>query len=167
MAKQKLTGGGSLDLLTQPELEHSMRGVLRHAMQSWYREACIGTRFHRFSVQGTIVSNVLDMGGEKQTSSIGPADGLIWDIRRLHIAGLTAGDKVSIGINDTQPSSVITTSADVTGFTWLFVTQLILQPGESLKVYSTSNLTAGSGTVTLSGQVRELPHTQAWRLGGS
>jgi hypothetical protein len=165
--KQKFNAGSVLDILTKSELHDTMHDVFRKTLQGWYAEACIGTRFHRFSVQGTIAGNVLDMGGAKLSVQIGPADGFIWDIRRLHINGLTAGDKVSIGINDNQPSSVVTTSTDVTGFTWLFSTQLVLQPGESLKIYSTANLSETSGIVTLTGQVRELPIGQAWRLGGN
>lgn len=164
--KQKFNAGSVLDILTKGELHDTMHDVMRKTMQGWYAEACIGTRFHRFSVQGTIVSSTLDMGGERGTS-IGPSDGFIWDIRRLHINGMTSGDKLAIGIGDKEPSSIVTTSSDITGFTWMFATQLVLQPGESLKIYSTANLTASAGIVTVTGQVRELPIGQAWRLGGN
>jgi hypothetical protein len=164
--KQKFQAGSLLDILTKDELEGTMHGVLKRGMQAWYAEACIGTRFRRFAVQGNIAANALDMGGEKG-EQIGPDDGFAWNVKRLHISGLNVADVVSIGVNDRSAATLITTSADVTGGrTWFFNTQLVLQPGESLKIYG-SSLNASTGVVTVSGQVQELPVTQLWRLGGN
>lgn len=165
--KQKFNVGSTLDMLTKDELGETMHGVLKRGMQAWYAEACIGTRFARFTQQGTIVGNALDMGGEKDALPIGPDDGFAWNVMRLHISGLVAADVVTIGINDRTQATVIDTSADNGGFkTWYWSTQLVLLPGESLKIYGTG-LSASTGIVTVSGQVQELPVTQLWRLGGN
>lgn len=164
--KQKFNVGSTLDMLTKGELTEGLHDVLKRGMQAWYAEACIGTRFTRFAVQGNIKANTLDMGGERG-QAIGPDDGFAWNIRRLHISGLNAADVVSIGINDQTAATLITTSADVLGGrTWFWGTNVVLQPGESLKIYGTG-LNASTGVVTVSGQVQELPVTQLWRLGGN
>lgn len=159
--KQMITAGKHVDMLTHKELAD----VLKSHAQNWYREAHIGTRFHRFAVQGTVKSNALDMGGGKG-EKMGPEDGFVWDIRRLRIAGLQAGDVVTIGINDNSASTAITDTNDINGWTWLFQSQLVLQQGDALKIYG-SGLTTSAATVTVSGMVRELPVHQIWRLGGA
>lgn len=164
--KQRFQAGAVLDILTAGELTEGMHQVVHHHMQAWRAESKTGTTFHRFAVQGNIKANVLDMGGEKG-EPIGPDDGFAWNIMRLHISGLNVADVVSIGVNDQSDATRITTSADVTGGrTWLFNNQLVLLPGESLKVYGTG-LNASTGVVTVSGQTQELPISQLWRLGGS
>lgn len=163
--KQMITAGKHVDMLTADELNNALRS---HA-QNWWREAHIGTRWHRIGIQGSVVSSALSMGGERG-EKVGPEDGFVWDIRRLHIVGITTLSdlpKVAIGINDKGDAAQVGTWGDqgATG-TLVFTTQFVLQQGETLKVYSTANLTQSSGTVTVTAQVRELPIHQLWRLGG-
>lgn len=162
MAKVKIQAGAEFDVITKQE----MREALTEVRRSWMQEVSHGVGFPRFTANGLIVGAALDFGANGPAAEfLGPAPGFLWDVRRLRITGLTTGDVVSIYLNDANPSSLIATTGDLAGgrlFTW--AEQVILYPGDALRVVG-SGLTA-TGTITAAGQVRELPVSLAWRLGG-
>lgn len=161
MAKFKIAAGAEIDMLTNSEL----RKTLSDTMASWMAEVTTGARYARFSAAGLIAGAALQIGGaERADDNLGPAPGFVWDVRRLRISGLADADVASVYVNDANPSSMVASTADVSGGLFLWGEQVVLYPGDSLLVAGAS-LTA-TGYVTVSGQVRELPMALAWRLGG-
>lgn len=161
MAKFKIQAGAEVDMISSQE----MRDALKDLQMSWMTELAIGTRYTRFSAQATIANAALDMGGSGPGGQqLGPPPGFIWDVRRLRLTGLNSSDVVVVTINDDQPSSRIATTGDTTGKLFLWAEQVILYPGEVLRI--TGSSLAATGVITASGQARELPVSLAWRLGG-
>lgn len=165
MAKFKLQAGAEIDVITAKE----MKAALTEARRSWMQEMATGVTFPRIMASGTIAGAACDFGADGPASdALMPAPGFLWDVRRLRINGLAANETgvISIYLNDASPSSLICSTADLAAGVRLFTfaEQLIVSPGEALRVVGTS-LTS-TGTVTLTGQVRELPITLGWRLGG-
>lgn len=157
--KVKLEAGANLDFITKDE----MREVMHEANRSWVAETSNGIRYARIYATGVIAGGVLNIGGALSTGELGPAPGFVWDIRRLQIVGLQTADVATIYMNDANPTSEIADTTSVTGKAFLWSEQVILYPGDSLWVVGTG-LTA-TGTITVTGQVREVPVTLAWRLG--
>lgn len=155
MAKFKLQAGAEFDTMTADE----MRGVLADAMRSWAVETTRGVRFSRIIGQGTIASAAVTITGP----ALGPAAGFVWDVRRLRIIGGAAADTFTVYVNSTDVSGEVCTTDDFTKRLITFTEQLVLYPGDVLYIVGAS--LAGTGTVTVTGQVRELPVTLAWRLG--
>lgn len=160
MAKFKITAGAEVDLITKKEMEEALR-----SLASWMVEASIGARYTRIHATGLIAGGAMDFGSEGSAGQIlAPPPGFIWDVRRLRITGIAAADVANIYMGDANPSSLIATSGDIAGDCFLWSEQVILYPGDSLRIVG-SGLSA-TGTVTASGLVRELPMSLAWRLGG-
>lgn len=155
MAKFKLNAGAEFDTITAEE----MRGVLADAMRSWAVETTRGVRFSRIIGQGTIASGSVEIAGP----ALGPASGFVWDVRRLRVIGGAAADVFTVYVNSTDVSGEVCTTDDFTKRLMAFDEQLVLYPGDVLHIKGTS--LAGTGQVTVTGQVRELPVTLAWRLG--
>lgn len=162
MAHQKIQAGKTIDALTKDELNDALGSHLR----SWVAEVAQGGRYPRFQIQGTVTSaGLLNLGGHVGQYALGPQAGFVWDVRRLHISGLSVGDTLGIYTNEPAPSQLIATTSDlgdtaVRSFYWSH--QVVLYPGETLKVYGTG--LASTGTITVSGQVLELPVGLAWKL---
>lgn len=165
MAKVKLQAGAEIDLITAKEV----KAALSEARRSWTQELSTGVTFPRIMASGAISGAACDFGADGPASdALMPAPGFLWDVRRLRINGLAANETgvLSVYLNDASPSSLVCSTADLPTGARLFVfsEQLIVMPGEALRIVGTS-LTS-TGTLTVSGQVRELPVTLAWRLGG-
>lgn len=160
MAKFKIQAGAEIDLISKKEMEEALK-----SLASWMVEASIGARYTRVHSTGLIAAGSMDFGSEGSAGQIlAPPPGFIWDVRRLRITGLDAADVAKIHIGDANPSTLIATSADIAGDCFLWAEQVILYPGDSLRIVG-SGLTA-TGTITAAGMVRELPMSLAWRLGG-
>lgn len=162
MAKVKIQAGAEFDVITKQE----MREALTEVRRSWMQELAHGVGYPRFTATGTVVGAALDFGaGGPAAESLGPAPGFLWDVRRVRINGLSANDVVTVYINDSNPSSLVASTADIAGgrlFTW--TETVILYPGDALRFVGSG--LAATGPITASGQVRELPVALAWRLGG-
>lgn len=159
MAKFKLTAGAEFDTLTKTELLEALQ-----VKPSWVSETEHGIRFSRFTAQQIPASNAVDFGGAaSQGELLGPQPGFIWDIRRLRLIGLHTADSVAIYQNDPNPSSQIDVSSS-SNRTLYWSEQVILYPGDALRIVATG-LNATTTLVTITGMVREVPVTLAWRLG--
>lgn len=163
MAKFKIAAGAEIDVMSKDEAEH----VIQKSRASWVAEIAAGVKFRRFSASSYVRQDAsLTIGGpEDPFNDLGPADGFVWDVRRLRITGHAPADTIGVYVGDMSASQLIATTKDVIGSLFTFDKQAILQPGEQL-VIGGQALTTGGGTyVTVSGQVRELPVSLAWRLG--
>lgn len=161
MALQKIQAGREIDAVTH----HELKDALGEHLRSWVAEVATGGRFVRYAVQGAAVAGALDIGGHVGESFLGPAPGFVWDVRRLRITGLGAADVVNVYVNDTGPTALVCSTVDLgevpTNRLFLFDRQLVLYPGDTLKVTGT---VAATGPVTISGQALELPIGLAWKL---
>lgn len=161
MAKFKLTAGAEFDTLTKQELLDALQ-----VKPSWIGEVESGVKFSRFTSQATVASNAVDFGSAGSANElIGPQPGFVWDIRRLQISGLSAGDFVTIYQNDISPTSVVAVSLSGNNASriWLWSQQVVVFPGETLRIVGTG-LNAATTQVTASGLVREAPVSLAWKL---
>ncbi|MGH7743501.1 MAG: hypothetical protein ACREQ5_01585 [Candidatus Dormibacteria bacterium] len=162
MAKVKLTAGAEIDLLNK----HEMIEALQH-VQSWMAETAQGIRYSRFQASQIPTGNAVDFGGpEFQGDQLGPDPGFIWDVRRLRIVGCNNADIVTIFINGAENSMQLDDSRDNLHRTFYWAQQVVLYPGEQMRFVGTG-LNASTAQITITGQVREIPITLAWKLGES
>jgi hypothetical protein len=160
--KQKVQAGATLEMATPEEVREAIASGLR----SWQAEAIRGMRYTRFSASAVVTAGAFVIDGNAER--LGPEAGFVWDVRRLRIVGMGGADVATLYVNDPAPSQMIASTDDNatttgTGALFLWDKQLILQPGDNLVVTGTS-LVSTSGTVTVNGQVLEVPVSQAWRL---
>lgn len=168
MAEVQLKAGAKLDLLNRKELRETLDVVTR----DWFAQVARGDRYRRFSADGTIAAGGVTIGGpEQRDGTLGPAEGFVWAVQRLAVGGLTSStgtplvattEPVQLFLNDPGPASLVHPA--LVGYEEFGEHQLVLYPGDTLLVVGTG-LTS-TGTVTVSGQARELPLPLAWRLGG-
>lgn len=158
--KQKFNAGADLDMLTRDEV----REVLESSQKSWFNEVAKGDRYKRFSIQAPVLAAGTVVIGEDNLTRVGPNDGFVWSLKRLNLVATTAFDFTSdftyLYINDAHPSSMV--RQITAAYTQFGNNEVVLYPGDSLVVTSVS-LTAGE-IVTMSGAMRELPISMAWRL---
>jgi hypothetical protein len=162
MAQQKIQAGGLLDVVTR----HEMEDALGRHLRSWVAETARGGRFTRFSAAGTVASSAISIGGSAGgIEGLGPAPGFVWDVRRLHITGLATADIATVSINDSGPTSIVGTTTDLPSSanrSFLWNRHVVLYPGDNLLVVGSG--LAATGSITVSGQVLELPVGLAWKL---
>jgi len=162
MAEQIIQAGKKIDAVTRKELDDALGAHLR----SWVAETARGGRFVRFSATGLVANQNVTIGGPSSIYQVGPGPGFIWDVRRIHVDGLTDTDNMAIYVNDVSSTGIVTSNKDTSqskNRLWTFDRQLILYPGDTLIIANTSNVTA-TGVITLSGQALELPVGLAWKL---
>ncbi len=169
MSKQKIQAGATLDVATPDEVAK----LLEHGFKSWQSEALIGARFPRFSANARVANSAFAIDGSRSDGErLGPDAGFVWDVRRLRITGMAGADVASVYINDVSPTGLIASTSDNatqtgTGALYLWDRQLILQPGDFLVVAGSGLLATPTGsTVTINGQVQEIPISQLWALIG-
>lgn len=168
MPKVKLQAGAEVDVINRSE----MKDVLDAASRDWFGQVARGDRYRRFSAQGTISAGALLIDGTNQLDAVlGPAEGFVWALQRVALYGLTIAsgtplvavtEPVRLHLNDDQPSTLVHPA--VTGYQEFGEHELVMYPGDTLVVVGAS-LTS-TGTVTVTGQAREVPLSLAWRLGG-
>lgn len=164
MAKVKIQAGAEIDTLNKTELDQALRTTSR----DWFQQVARGDRYRRFSAKGTIAAAAVSIGGADQADAVlGPAEGFVWAVQRVGVHGLTtypAGttEAVRLYVNDEGPSSLVHPA--LLGYVDFGPQALILYPGDVL-LLAAADL-AATGTVTLTGQAREVPMPLAWRLGG-
>ncbi len=162
MAEGKLQAGATLDLLNKREL----REALDAASRDWFSQVARGDRYRRFSASGAISGSAVSIGGARQRDAVlGPAEGFVWAVQRLAVGGLETEsgiEAVSLYINDSGAASLVHPAIE--GYQAFGEHELVLYPGDVLLVEGAS--LASTGTVTVTGQAREVPLPLAWRLGG-
>lgn len=168
MAEVQLKAGAKLDMLNRKELKETLDAATR----DWFSQVARGDRYRRFSASGVIdTGSLLIDGTVAQNQTLGPAEGFVWAVQRVALHGLTVvsgtpavavSEPVQLFLNDVGPSSLVHPAIE--GYQDLGQYSLVLYPGDTLLVRG-AGLTS-TGTVTLTGQARELPLPLAWRLGG-
>jgi hypothetical protein len=168
MAEVKLAAGAKLDVLNRAELKQ----VLDASTRDWFTQVSRGDRYRRFSAKGTIATGALLIDGTTNTNqTLGPAEGFVWAVQRIAIGGLTVEsgtplvavtEPVQLFLNDDGAASLVHPA--ITGYFDFGQHSLVMYPGDTLLVKGAA-LTS-TGTVTVTGQVREVPMALAWRLGG-
>lgn len=157
MAKFKITAGAEVDLITQSE----MKAELKAFGQEWMYEVARGDRYRRFYAKGTIAGSAVSVGGPSRKEIMGPGDNFVWAVKRLAISPLGENDYLSLYLNDANPASLV--HPRITSYVSFDACQLVLYPNDSLLLVGSS--LSATGTVTVTGQARELPINLAWRLG--
>jgi len=117
------------------------------------------------TLSGAVKSSAITLGvGSGQV--LGPEQGYAWSISALIVTGLTAGtspDIVNLYLNDRFSGPVWWQfNGNNFGYTWGKL-QRFLYPGETLSMQNSGNL-AATGTITLSGDIIEVPAEQLWKL---
>jgi hypothetical protein len=168
MAEVSLKAGAKLDTLNKGELREVLNGV----RQDWFSQVARGDRYRRFSARGTIAGGALLIDGTtKGNETMGPAEGFVWAVQRIALGGLTVEtgtplvpvtEPVQLFLNDDGPAALVHPA--IRGYEDFGQYSLVMYPGDTLLVKG-AGLTS-TGTVTLTGQVREVPLPLAWRLGG-
>ena len=168
MAEAKLQAGTKIDILNRKELKE----VIDAASRDWFTQVARGDRYRRFSASSAIAAGAVRIGGATARDSVlGPAEGFVWAVQRIGVQGLTTvtgtpaaatTEPLALFLNDDGPASLVHPA--VTGYLDLGQYSLVMYPGDTLLLTGTS-LTS-TGTVTVTGQVREVPLPLAWRLGG-
>ncbi len=163
MAKFKVKAGAEIEVVTPAEMQKQLDAL--HA--AWVAEVTIGARWTRFSATARVASSAFEIGGPaRPDDGLGPAPGFIWDVRRVHVAGMAETDVAELYVNDANASSLIGSTDDVTGCLWLFDRQAVLYPGEALVVAGESLDAAEGDYITVTGMAQELPVSLAWKLIG-
>lgn len=169
MAKFKIQAGAEIDTVTRDE----MKEVLRHGLRDWMVEIIKGARPVRFSGWGNVSSGAVTIGGATgnatATGAMGPAQGMVWSVKRLYVGGLGTGDVLNVYVNNASPFDQVTAGVGSTQpptVTLPYVkfgsNELILSSGDQL-LLTGSGLTA-TGQITVAGQAWELPEGMMWRL---
>lgn len=168
MAEVKLAAGAKLDVLNRRELKEALDTVTR----DWFSQVARGDRYKRFSAAADIATGAFTIGGALQRdAALGPAEGFVWAVQRIAVDGLTTAtgdplvvtsEPVALFVNDDGPASLVHPA--ILGYQNFGEHELVLYPGDTLLVTGTG-LTS-TGTVTVTGQAREVPLPLAWRLGG-
>lgn len=168
MAEVKLAAGAKLDVLNRKELKEALDTVTR----DWFNQVSRGDRYRRFSASATIASGIVTIGGAAQKdASLGPAEGFVWAVQRIAVSGLTSAtgtplvattEPVALFLNDSGPAATVHPA--IVGYKEFGEHELVLYPGDTLLVAGAG--LASTGTVTVTGQAREVPMPLAWRLGG-
>ena len=133
------------------------------AEQDLYR----GVKWMRLPlIQGTASGSALSMG-ESAGQECGPDEGFFWAIRRLVVAGLTAGatpDVVNIWRGSSSQQGGLLWQFNGNSFGATFGrTELTLMPGDRLQVNSVGTF-AATGQITLSGELNQVPAEMMGKL---
>jgi hypothetical protein len=114
-------------------------------------------------LQGTPANSALSMGQGAQ--QVGPRDGFAWSIQRLVVQGLTTGatpDIVNFYFNNPEGVPVWQLNGNSFG-TSFGKLQLTMYAGDNLVVTSVGTF-AATGTITVQGEVLEVPAEMLWKL---
>jgi hypothetical protein len=156
MAKVKIQAGMELDVLTKDELDGSLKAM----GANWWSEIGRGDRYRRVLLTGVVTAaGAISVGGPS-TPEAGPPPGYVWSVRRLCQSAVD--ETLDLFLNDDSPGSLV--GRFPVARYWSFnPAELVLYPGDQLLATGASFTVAS--TVTVTGQVRELPLALAWRLG--
>lgn len=160
MAKFVLDFGAEIDLLSQKELDDSLRAAGDRMAQGLLE----GVKWRRLPrLYGTAAGGVLTLG--LTAPQAGPEPGYSWSLRRLYVNGLTAGatpDVVQLFRNGTNSDPLWQISGASPQQTWGRL-ELVLSGGDNLIVASLGTF-AATGTITVSGELIEIPQLMLAKL---
>ena len=118
------------------------------------------------TLTGTIASSAITLGVTKG-QVLGPQEGYAWSVMALVVSGLTASsttpDVVNFYLNDRfngPPWWQLNGNSFGVTFGKL---QRVMMPGDTLALQNSGTI-AATGTVTVSGEVLEVPAEQLWKL---
>ena len=158
--KIKLDFGTEIDILTQKELDDSLSRANDAAARAYLR----GVDHKSLpELRGQAASGSLVMGQEGDT--IGPRQGYVWSIMRLVVTGLTSGsspDVVNLYYGSTSNTAKWQFNGNNFGYTF-GRGSLVVKPGQTLVLGSVGTF-AATGTITLSGEMWEVPSEMAGKL---
>lgn len=160
MARFTLDFGAEIDLLSKGELDDSLRAH-GDALVAGMVEGIKWRRLPR--LYGTADSGVLTLG--EQAPQAGPEQGYAWSVTRIFVDGLTGGatpDVVRLFRNGTSedPLWQISGASPQERFGR---GQLVLLGGDQLIVASSGTF-AATGTITVSGELWEVPQLMLGKL---
>lgn len=157
--KFKINAGAEIDVITKGEMDDA----LKNFGTSWVQELARGDRYRDIRGAGTITATAVSIGGDRDDVNLGPSQGYVWSVKRLAVIASTVDDvaKLTLFKNDNAPSSTV--KPILLTYNTFDANELVLYPGDKLLVESSAAL-GGSGNITITGQVRELPVALAWRL---
>lgn len=157
--KTKIQAGSEIETLTKDELTDVMTTIRK----DWYNQVARGDAWPRFHSQGTISAGVVTIGGDEATDvALGPRDGFMWAVQRIAIDGLSSTESLAFYLNHTSPAVIV--HPRIIGFQSFGQYDVVMKPGDQM-VFTGTGLSS-TGTVTITGQAREVPMPLAWRLGG-
>lgn len=162
--KTTLELGAQLDTLNAAELQQA----LDMQTQNWFRQYARGVKYMRFGpFTATIASSAFsfDGSGAGQNAATGPREGFVWTIRRLLATGLGTGatpDVINFYRNQATGIPVWQLNGNSFGVTF-GKGEMVLLPGETLSFANSGTVTA-TGTVTVSGDVFEVPGEEIYKL---
>lgn len=158
--KTVIEPGASIDTLTKGELSEELAAQTQAA----YRQLARSVKYLRLTPQSTAVKNsafVLD----GTTLSTGPREGFVWTVRRLGVAGLTAGptpDVANLYRNGT--TGLPAWQFNGNNFIYTFGKgEMLLLPGETLSLVSLGTI-AATGQVTLFGDAVECAAEEIFKI---
>lgn len=169
MARQRMRGAEYIDIPSLGEIDESVKGAVGKHMTD------------RFAMFHTEYPDILeqyyaDSSGNLNTSdyrnpnvntttdrALGPRAGFAWDVKRIVIVN-TAGNVGNVAIfkNSGQPSNIVAPSTGCPEYYRFSSEQFVLRPGEHLVLIG--NLLGANSTITLTGQVKEVPLNYLGRL---
>lgn len=157
--KFTIKAGAEMDLISRQEL----REELDRVMLAWQASAHLGGRYVPIRAKGTIdAAGGLTIGGSVGYERLGPADGYVWDVRRLSVVTtLNAADSIAVYVNEATPFSMLLRITQASG-PILMDRQTVLYSGDNLLFVGAGMATTGD--VIITGTVHELPVSLAWQL---
>lgn len=157
MGKFVLDFGMEVDLLTQAELDES----LRNAGDSYARALLRGVKWMRLPIlRGSASGGALVLG--TQDSTVGPAGGFAWSIRRLAVAGLAADDVVGFYRSSNVNPAMWQVDASFP-FAKFGRGEMVLTGDDELVAASIGTFGA-TGTVQVTGEVLQVPMEMLGKL---
>lgn len=156
MTKFTLKAGAEIDMLSQAELDRSLRNYFANREIARLR----GIKHMRLPevLTGKASGNAISLGVDKGQPPVGPLQGYIWSISRLVVTGLTAGASPDVvNLYKTSATGPILWAFDGNHFGYTFgKLQVTLYGGETLALASSGTFNSTS-QVILSGELIEVP----------
>ena len=161
--KVTIQGGNSYDLASPAEV--------RQIVSEQQQAAARGITWMRIptGLQGKPSGSAITLGITQGQPPTGPDLGYIWSVRRLTVTGLTrsatAPDIVNLYLNDNFNGPVLW-QFNGNNFGYSFgLGELIINSGETLALQNSGTI-AATGTITLSGEVWQVPSERQYELMG-
>lgn len=163
MPEVEIKGGLRVEIPSRQEIRKDMR-------EEWDARERLQAKAWKWmrlplTLSGAIASNAITLGVTKG-QILGPESGYAWSLRRLIVTGLTTGatpDVVNLYRNDHFAGQPLWQfNGNNFGYTFGRL-ELVIMGGETLALQNVGNL-AATGTVTLSGELIEVPAEQLWKL---
>ena len=163
MAEFVIQGGARIEIPSKEEIVSTLNAET-DARERQQAKAFKWMRLPQ-TLTGSIASNAIKLGAA-EGQVLGPQQGYAWSVMALVVSGLTAAtspDIVNFYLNDRfagPPWWQLNGNSFGVTFGKL---QRVMLPGDTLSLQNSGNL-AATGTITVSGEVLEVPAEQLWKL---